>query len=264
MARQNANGTISVIIKCKDDPHVLKTIASVDFPAEIIVALVHNPLLQAVIADTGVRVVEAPDDNVGLSCQIGLEAAHHEYCLITDSDTVFTPGYIAACQTALATADLCRGIIRFQKDDAISGSATVAKVRNYFNNVLRQPYMPGLALRRSFATCIGGFDRTIGWGIDHEFGDRALKAGARYRFLPDNNIEHLPISAAHDLKAARRTGRAMKRLECKTGIIRHRLRYRVASALYEPFWTLYRTEGAAACRHHILWVREFHRGYWQD
>lgn len=252
---------ITIIIKCKADLNVFETIRSIDYPSDIIVALVKDPVLRARIESCGARVIDAPDNNVGVSCQLGLEAARHEFCLITDSDTTFGPGYIEACAIALKEADLCRGSIRFLTDIAVDSSCAVSNLRHYFNNICRPPYMPGLALRRSFALEIGGFDLNIRWGVDHEFGQRAITAGGRFHFLNSVWIEHLPITVIHDLHAAFRTGQAMRRIDGKLGV-RHWRGWRLTSHIYEPYLDILRKVDISACMHHFSWVRSFQAGYW--
>lgn len=260
---------VSIIIKCKSDPHVLETIRSIDYPAEVIVALVPDPLLKARIEAHGARVVDAPDNNVGISSQVGLNAASCEVCIMTDSDTIFGPGYIQACLKALEQNDICRGVIRFMNTPSVAGSLTVSKVRDYINNVCRPPYMPGLGLRRSFAIQLGGFDEDIRWGVDHEFATRAIAVGGQYTFMESVYIVHTPISADHDLRAAYRTGQAMRTLDIKSGKINDGFISGVfASTLrsprYEPYFEIFHHAGLTACLHHLRWVHSFNRGYWDS
>ncbi len=256
---------LSIVIKCKNDDHVIATIGSIDRPAQVIVALVGDGDLRSRIEACGATVVMAPDNNAGASSQLGLLAARAEKCLLTDSDTVFEAGYIHACMAALDDHDLCRGRIRFLADPSVPGSETVAQVRDYFNNRLRLPYMPGLAVRRSFALAIGGFDQQIRWGIDHEFWLRAEPAGARFAFLDEVAISHLPIPVEHDLKAAFRTGTAMHMYDFGAGISRtlstRWSRSLLASYLHEPYLRLAAERGFACGLHHLRWIHAFHRGY---
>ena len=255
--------TVTIIINCKNDFHVLKTIGSVDYPAEIIVALVPNPELKAKIENLGIRVIDAPDNNIGASRQLAIEAASSEICIFTDSDTTFDGGYIKACTKGLEKYDMCRGNIRFLSDPAIEGSSIVAKVRHYFNNIRNPPYTPGLALRRSFALSIGGFDCDICWGVDHEFGERAIAAGGHFCMLPSVWINHLPISYSHDLRAANRIGQAMRKLDNKKGISRKPWQS-ITNHLFEPYFDIFMNDGYLACRHHFIWVSQFYAGYLQS
>lgn len=259
--------SVTIIIKCKADPHVLETIRSIDYPAEVIVSLVRNPVLKASIEARGARVLDAPDNNAGASCQLGIHAASNEACILTDSDTIFGPGYICACLYALDQSDICRGRIQFLHNPSVTDSRIVSKVRDYINNVRRPPYMPGLGLRRSLAIRLGGFDKDICWGVDHEFGVRAFAAGAKYMFLESVYIEHLPISSGHDLRAAFRTGQAMRALDRKAGrepngFHNGWVKSIVRGIRYEPYLDIMRHGGVACGLHHLKWVQFFYRGYW--
>lgn len=259
---------VSIIIRCKDDFRVIDTINSIDYPSEIIVTLVPNTKIRDTLKKMNIIVIEVPDNNTGLANNIGLENASNECCIIMDSDSVFMKGYIKKCSDAINNGyDIARGkiIFDFSKNNFIS--KIIASARDYFNNICQLPYSPGLAIRKSFAVRICGFNEKIRWSTDDEFSRRFIDNGARYFFIDDVFIKHAPISFKHDLKAAYRTGIATKDLHLQNnfilkGILNNRFKSILYSYNYEPYKSIYINCGFFVMVYHFIWVCAYNWGYW--
>lgn len=261
---------ISIIIRCKNDLRIFDTIKSIDCPAEVIVVLVPNEEIKKRLLNLGVTVLDAPDNNTGVSNNIGLKNASNECCLIMDSDSIFGEGYIEKCYDSINNGyDIARGKIVFDFIKNSFISEVIAKTRDYFNNALQLPYSPGLAIRKSAANRIGGFNEKIRWSTDDEFSRRFIDNGAKYMFIDDVFVKHSPITFKHDLKAAYRTGIATKDMHIYNAIIlkgflNNRFKSILFSYKYEPYKSIYSIYGFSVMLYHFLWVCAFNWGYWSS
>ena len=100
---------LSIVIPCRDDAQVVACARSIDAPAEIVIALNGSTptfvdALRRTLGDR-VRLELLPRPNRSLAAERGIATASHDSVLLMDSDCVFTPGSIAAIDSALAAGD---------------------------------------------------------------------------------------------------------------------------------------------------------------
>lgn len=202
---------ISIVIRCGNDPSVLRCIASVDAEAEIVVSFTGSPELAGLIRGTGSRCVLAPRGNLSQVSNAGFRATQGEQVIITDSDTEFEPGCIDNLRQALETKMVARARLRFMTDGVGFGSRVVAAARDYVNS-LPVVYTPGVALRRDLLPHVGGilFNDPVPYAVDADLDFRIKRGNVPVAFVPDAWVRHAPIPLPHDVRAAYRIGRGCR------------------------------------------------------
>lgn len=213
---------LSLVIICCDDPHVFRTIDSVDVKVPVIVSLVPNRDLEASLRARGVKVTHSIRGNYSVSCNRGLEVVQTGRAFIVDSDCTLAPGCLTRIDALLDEAPLARAIVNFESSLQTRLSEHTARIRNLVNN--RQPipaYTPGLGFRLDIVSELGGyfFDERIFWSCDSELNRRVQRAGFPIEYSPDAVISHKPISLLHELYSGFKLGMG-NRAQVKLGLRR--------------------------------------------
>ncbi len=198
---------LSVVIRCGNDPNVLRCIASVDVQAEIVVAFTGSSQLAESIKKTGARCVPTPRGNLSQVSNMGFEAAKGSRVILTDSDTEFEPGCIQRLHRALETSKVARARIRFEVTGAGLGSRVAAEARDYVNS-LPVVFTPGIAVRRDLVSDVGGilFNDPVPYAVDADLDLRIKRAHVPVAFVQDAWVRHSAIPLRHDVRAAYRIG----------------------------------------------------------
>lgn len=216
---------LSIIIPVSADFRLLKCLQSIDEDVEIVLVFNNNPskkLITESRLDPLVKVViiDEADCNLASVFNVGINSASHDQVLLTNSDCVFYPGQLKACEEALKTASVVKGSILFESNSFATG--LVARLRFLFHEVFSERkslYGPGLAFHRSIVNEIGGyyFDEEIGWGEDGELSKRIYASGLNVSYLEQIMLQHPPESIRHDLRIAYKIGYGEWIQHCKGG-----------------------------------------------
>lgn len=257
----------SVVIRCGGNPEVLRCIASVDSPAEVVVAYSGPPDLAQRIQDAGARVVEVPRGNLSVVSNRGYQACRGLKVIFTDSDTRFGPRCVARLDEALETVPVARAQLRF---DADVGRTTrvVARAREFVNN-LPLAFTPGLGLRRDIIPTIGGvvFNDPVPYAVDADLDMRLKRRGVRVAFLRDAWLTHSPVSLRHDVRAGYRIGRGCRRsmdLWNRAGTFGHLDKWSLKGVKPTALPELLRREGAVVLAYQVLWDAVYWVGFYRE
>jgi len=202
---------LSIVIPCRDDAQVVACARSIDAPAEIVIALNGSTptfvdALRRTLGDR-VRLELLPRPNRSLAAERGIATASHDSVLLMDSDCVFTPGSIAAIDSALAAGDgdaeVFKGDIAFDCG-ATRLSALVARSRQRRMAGRLNAYKPPLAFSRRLRARLGGhfFDARLPWKEDADLDYRVRRAGIRIVPVPECLIRHAALSPLADLRSS--------------------------------------------------------------
>ena len=202
---------LSIVIRCGNDPNVLRCIASVDVQADIVVAFTGSSQLAEAIKERGARCVPTPRGNLSLVSNMGFQAAKESRVILTDSDTEFEPECIQRLHRALETSKVARARIRFEVTGAGLGSRVAAEARDYVNS-LPVVFTPGIAVRRDLLADVGGilFNDPVPYAVDADLDLRIKRAHVAVAFVQDAWVRHIAISVRHDVRAAYRIGRGCR------------------------------------------------------
>jgi glycosyltransferase involved in cell wall biosynthesis len=132
----------------------------------------------------GLRVVPASGTRgPGAARNVGARSAAGDLLAFCDADDRVAPGWVAACETALADADVVAGACD------LTTLADPPEEPRYFNAGMFE-FLPAglganLAARRDAFLELGGFDEAMRVGEDIDFCWRSQLAGLRYCESPD-------------------------------------------------------------------------------
>lgn len=264
---------ISVVIRSHRDIRVLDCIESVDSDVgDIVVVLTERGGLAREVEATGVRLFFARPGRLGASIAVGLEHCKMDKVIIADSDCVFGTGYIKRVYELLDSYDIVRGRLKMLSEKGIlsAGTRMVAANREYVYNLEEHMFLPGLGLRRSLSSSLGGllFDPNLVRAVDLDFEQRAIDAGCSFFFDRTVEIIHAPESLRHDMKAAWLTGRSTEFLSRKgrgPGAIPSGLFNFILQSIGVNRFGLYKqiasSYGLGAAFYHHVWSVVFHAGY---
>ena len=268
------NMNLSVIIPVSADFRLLKCIQSIDEDVEIVVVFNNNPSKRLIIEsrlDPRVKVVTIDEAGCNLASvfNVGISNVSHNQVLLTNSDCVFYPGQVRACEDALKTAPVAKGSILFESNSF--ATELVAKLRFLFHEVFSERknlYGPGLAFHRSIVNQIGGyyFDEDIGWGEDGELSKRIYASGLDVVYLEQTMLRHPPESIRHDLRIAYKIGYGEWIQHCKSGTTLPKAIVADVLNLFldrsHRFRTVLAREGILLFGYLLVWKLTAHLGYY--
>lgn len=256
---------VSIVIRCGDDPSVLRCIDSIDTEAQVVVPFTGSESLAARIGQTGAICVPAPPSNLSRISNVGVAAATNERIIITDSDTWFGPGCIGRLSAALDKSKVARARLRFDGRGQIG--QVVAEARDYVNS-LPLVYTPGIAVRRDLLPDVGGFlfNDPVPYAVDADLNFRIQRSHVPVDFVDDAWVHHGPVTLRHDLRAAHRIGRG-----CRTSMDHWNRDRRFGSV--DPLTLkgvkpvalphLLRRKGPRVLFYQLLWDSAFWTGFWR-
>ena len=206
-----SSSDVSIVIRCKDDPHVIECIQSIDVEAEIVVAYSGKDEFCKRITDKGAKCVRVPEGNLSIASNVGFEHASHGNVIIVDSDTVFQPGSILRMKDALIVSPVVRASLVFESSSESLLCRIVSNARSVVNS-LPLVYTPGIAVRREVTEKLGGFlfNPVVPYAVDADLDFRIKRTGMKVEFLTDVVVSHSSISLRHDIRAAFRIGRGCR------------------------------------------------------
>jgi glycosyltransferase involved in cell wall biosynthesis len=131
---------------------------------------------------TGVKVLHQPVRGPSAARNLGLAQAQAEIVVFTDADTIPTQRWLASLLSAFADSQTIQATGPIFGWQPVTGAERFASARKVFDceNTARHPRHPfahgmNLAVRRSIAMDIGGWDETMGSGEDVDFSLRLRK-----------------------------------------------------------------------------------------
>lgn len=193
---------ISIVIICRDDPHIFETIDSIDTDVPIIVSLVSNKELEAGLQARGVEIIGSPPGNCSISYNRGLRAIRTDRVFVVDSDCTLAPQCLTFINEGLDKNSIVRAKVNYEFSQQLFWSEPIAQFRDIINNSPPVPaYMPGLGFHMDIVSALGGyfFDERLFWASDSELSKRVKRAGLQVTQLPDAIISHAPVSLSHEL-----------------------------------------------------------------
>ena len=199
---------MTLIIICRDDPHVFKLLDSRDADVRTVVSIVPNQDLEHKLRERGVEIIHSIPGNYSVSCNRGINAARTSRVFIVDSDCILNTGCIELINKLLDRTIIARALVEFESLPNVLSQRT-AKMRYSHNNRIPIPaYTPGLALRKEVAERLGGyyFDERIFWASDSEFSRRVFQAGIEIGYSSEAIVTHSPISLYHEMRSAFKLG----------------------------------------------------------
>jgi GT2 family glycosyltransferase len=160
----------------------------------------HDPEVARVVdrfADLGARLVPCPGIGISRGRNVGLHAAAHDVVLVTDDDCTVAEDWVAVAWAAMETDPdkIVTGPV-FAGGDPVTVPSTrdLTHERDFTGRLRSDLLSPhNMALNRSLAVALGGFDERFGPREVAEDGDfcyRWLKAGHRMHFEPGLRVWH--------------------------------------------------------------------------
>ena len=211
---------LSLVIACRDDPHILKLMETIDVDLPVIVSLVPNEELERELRALGVTVVTSVSGNISISYARGLAAADTESAFIVDSDCLLGPGCLSTVNELLEEAPLARARVEFASTPNIRFSDKIARMRSLDSNTPPLPaWTPGLGLRLEIKHVLGGhfYDERVCWASGAEIDRRVKRANLNVAYSPEAYIVHGPISLSHELRSGYKMGMGT-RAQIKLGL----------------------------------------------
>lgn len=207
---------VTVVVPCRDDPHLAACVASIDAPVEVVVVANGSPpafldAVGAALERAGARLVVLPEANLARALEAGIRAAASDCVLLMDSDCVFEPGALAEFRRAVAGGDPARQVFKgaIEFEDGGRRLATVlARARRQHTGRPLSAFKPPLLLSRAIAPAIGGyfFDERLRWKEDADLDCRIRRAGIEIVAVPGGRIRHAPLTLRADLRSSFRYG----------------------------------------------------------
>jgi GT2 family glycosyltransferase len=157
-----------------------------------------------VFANTGVRLVKCERAGVGRARNVALQSAQHDTVLGTDDDCTVGPRWVGrgwehvqADRRTIATGRV------FPVGDPRSVPSTRdhAHPSEYEGRISGFPlFTNNMALSRSLALALGGFDEGLPAAEDNDFGYRWLHAGLRLFYDPEMVVWHYDWRSPEELE----------------------------------------------------------------
>ncbi|WP_125774300.1 glycosyltransferase family 2 protein [Antribacter gilvus] len=212
---------ITVVIPVCDDPLIFRCLASIDLPCRVIVSANGSPpwfldaLRRYAQATPRIAVLSRAGKGIGGAYNHAIDHVSTPWIVLMDSDCVFEPGAISRLMARSADADVVKGRVCFESNNAVS--RLVASARRLTEDPVLthkvSAYSPPLLYRIEVVGQMGGyhFDSRLAWREDRDFELRRRRAGIPVCAAPDAVIWHKPLSLRDDLRSvwAYGTGQAM-------------------------------------------------------
>lgn len=200
---------LSVVIRCAGESSVFRCIASIDRPVDLVVTLPSDTSIRPELERLGARVVEVPRMQQGLATNTGVAAAVGDSVMIMDSDCWFEPGALAEVERALDAVPVVRTRVVYEASSRIVWSHTIAKARDFDNQGDQRYWFPGLALRVSTISALGGelCHPDLWWVEDADVHDRLEACGLTEQFHQAGVIRHAPITLQREIGSQVKYGR---------------------------------------------------------
>jgi GT2 family glycosyltransferase len=145
-------------------------------------------------ADIGARLVHCEGRGEGRGRNVGLREARHDLLLGTDDDCTVAPDWVGRAWAHLEAEP--RGIVTGRvlpvgDPRAVPSTREDAEPRDYTGDLSCFPLFPNnMALRRTLALELGGFDEGLPAAPDNDFCYRWLRDGKPLRYEPDMVVWH--------------------------------------------------------------------------
>lgn len=199
---------LSIVLPCAVDDGIDRCIRSIDERVEV-VAVLNRPTLSARVGVSrlGLRVVEVGERNLGLACDMGVEAATNDLVLMMNSDCWFGPGTIRTILKEWSPGNVITTSVRYEGRNL--RSRIIEQLQASQSENPPQAYQPGLLFDRRIRADIGGywFDHDIHWTEDADFHRRVVAAGMNIRLASAPAvIWHRQPSISKHLRSAFRYG----------------------------------------------------------
>lgn len=166
----------------------------------VVVDQSHDPEVARVVdrfADLGARLVPCPGIGISRGRNVGLREAAHDVVLVTDDDCTVAEDWVAVAWAAMErdSEKIVTGPVFAGGDPRIVPSTRDLTHERDFTGLVRSDLLSpnNMALNRSLAVALGGFDERFGPREVAEDGDfcyRWLKAGHRMHFEPKLRVWH--------------------------------------------------------------------------
>jgi GT2 family glycosyltransferase len=142
----------------------------------------------------GARVVHCDGRGEGRGRNVGLREAAHDLLLGTDDDCTVAPDWVAQAWTHMEAdpgAIVTGRVLPVGNARAVPSLRDDPEPRDYTGDLTCFPLFPNnMALNRSLALELGGFDEGLPAAPDNDFCYRWLRAGNRLRYEPDLVVWH--------------------------------------------------------------------------
>ena len=252
---------LSIIIRCCNDPKVIRCIESIDANVEIIVSMCPNKDILKKIKKLGIKYCIVRKGNLSITSNRGLNLAKYDKVIITDSDTYFEKGCIKKICQALDDFLVVRPKIHFKHLPKKPFSKLIANARDY---VYSFPviFTPGISFRKDILDLIGGylFNESIPFAVDAELDYRIHQYNINYKILDSALIYHSAENLIHDLYAAYRIGKG-----CRVGEIIHKKKPKsivnlkiVKASMYND---IIKRKGTSTFLYQLIWDLFFYIGW---
>ncbi len=157
----------------------------------------------------GARLVFSPVRQVGYARNVGLREASHEVVLVTDDDCEVATDWVsrAAKHMQAEPAGAVTGQVLPAGDPVATPSIKVDPApHDYTNEISCSALFPNnMALPRTAALALGGFDEHLPRAQDNDFCYRWLRHGHPLRYEPDMVVWHKDWRAPEELRGVYRS-----------------------------------------------------------
>jgi hypothetical protein len=258
--RSGAVPELTIVIPLRDDPAIVRCVASVDSARARVLVVLNQPTdeIRRVVSGLDVDVVEAARAGGPGACEHGLQRAATDHVLFMDSDCVFRPGTVDQFVGAIGRAPFVKGRVVFGYRNRLE--RVVSTVRTIHTCGPSFVFKVPLMVDRSVLGELDGFlfDRRLPWTEDYHLTARIRRQGLDVHRLPGAIVIHQPISPRLDLRRAFQYGLGHAEGQ-RLGLegYRHspRLRLRGTYAGLRPRF------GRGVAVYGVLWTGAFVAGY---
>ena len=253
---------ITVVIPCKDDPLIIRCVASINEKHNIVI--VFNGSSNEFIRETknnlfhrkNIKYVVLKEANLSWALESGTRASETDLILYLYSDCVFEKNAIDSFSSA----------VRKPYEEVYKGEVVFAAGKNFIENVIAKSrthhtaevltaYKPPLLISKKILEKIGGyaFDRRLIWREDSDLDNRIRVAGIKIISVPKGVIYHKSIDLKTDLRSTFRYG---------TGLaIANALKIRLTE-VPRSVWSTFKSQGLLPALYMIFRNRVYDLGYW--
>jgi glycosyltransferase involved in cell wall biosynthesis len=201
-----AEPNLSIAISILDDWRVHDCLASIDFPAEVLIFVdkrTDKKLIES-LKKYNFRIVSMERFSFSKFYNLGISESSKNKIFFMDSDCVFIKGALSKLYNHSNSCSIAKARVRFDHNSWLS--KIISKAREFTTSDSPNLYIPGPIFDKEVFDKVGKFDENMHHTVDNYMSQKIIREGLDWKYFNFDIILHAPLTIKEDLRSAFRYG----------------------------------------------------------